>query len=143
MIYLLIGVAAFILLIWAGRRARPFLQKRELRIVAASVGSVAMAAGGFAALRGGYVIGAILGALGLGLTLSARTGVTQEPPRRSGGEDAAIVEARDILGVGPNATRAEIQAAYGRLIRAVHPDAGGTSGLAARLNAARDVLLKK
>ena len=143
MIYLLLGVAAFILLVWAGRRARPFLQKRELRIVAASVGSVAMAAGGFAALRGGYVIGAILAALGLGLTLSARTGVTGASPPRSSGEDAAIAEARDILGVGPNATRAEIQAAYGRLIRAVHPDAGGSSGLAARLNAARDVLLKK
>ena len=48
-----------------------------------------------------------------------------------------------ILGVGPDASREEIQAAYARLIRAVHPDAGGTSGLAARLNAARDTLLKK
>ena len=54
-----------------------------------------------------------------------------------------LAEAREILGVGPEATREEIQAAYGRLIRAVHPDAGGTSGLAARLNAARDTLLRK
>jgi DnaJ-class molecular chaperone len=42
-------------------------------------------------------------------------------------------------GAGPD----EIQAAYVRLMRAVHPDAGGTSGLAAQLNAARDRLLAK
>jgi DnaJ-class molecular chaperone len=51
-------------------------------------------------------------------------------------------EARRILGVGPAATREEIQAAYTRLMRAVHPDKGGTAGLAAQLNAARDRLLK-
>lgn len=144
MIYILLGIAAFILLVWAGRRARPFLVKRELRIVAASIGSATMIAGGFAALRGGYVVGAILAALGLGLTLSARTGVVSESgPRGRSGENTDVIEARDILGVGPNATREEIQAAYARLIRAVHPDAGGSSGLAARLNAARDVLLKR
>ena len=52
-------------------------------------------------------------------------------------------EARSILGVGPEATDAEIRAAYGRLMRMAHPDKGGTSGLAAQLNAARDRLLKK
>ncbi|HET6970801.1 MAG TPA: molecular chaperone DnaJ, partial [Phenylobacterium sp.] len=35
------------------------------------------------------------------------------------------------------------QAAYARLIRAVHPDKGGTAGLAAQLNAARDRMLGK
>jgi hypothetical protein len=46
-----------------------------------------------------------------------------------------------ILGVGPQASKAEIQAAYSRLIRMAHPDKGGTAGLAAQLNAARDRLL--
>lgn len=50
--------------------------------------------------------------------------------------------ARAVLGVGPDATRKEIQAAYLKLIRAVHPDRGGSAGLAAELNAARDRLLK-
>jgi hypothetical protein len=49
--------------------------------------------------------------------------------------------ARALLGVGANASAQEIQAAYLRLIRTVHPDRGGTSGLAAELNAARDRLL--
>ena len=50
-------------------------------------------------------------------------------------------EAYQILGVQPEASREEIQAAYRRLIQRVHPDHGGSSYLAARLNQARDVLL--
>ena len=52
-----------------------------------------------------------------------------------------VDEARRILGVSADATDAEIQEAYTRLMRMAHPDAGGTSGLAAQLNAARDKLL--
>jgi curved DNA-binding protein CbpA len=55
----------------------------------------------------------------------------------------AVAEACAILGVEPDATPAEIQAAYTRLMRLAHPDKGGTSGLAAQLNAARDRLLRK
>jgi curved DNA-binding protein CbpA len=50
-------------------------------------------------------------------------------------------EARSLLGVPQAATREEIRAAYLRLIRRAHPDHGGTSGLAAQLNAARERLL--
>jgi curved DNA-binding protein CbpA len=52
-------------------------------------------------------------------------------------------EARAILGVAEGAPPSEIKAAYARLMRAVHPDKGGTDGLAAQLNAARDRLLRK
>lgn len=141
MIYILIGVVLFVLLVWAGRRARPLLQKRELRILTAVVGAMALAAGAFTALRGGYVAGAILASLGMGLVFTGRGGMTG--PAAPSQDDPAVADAREILGVGPEATREEIQTAYGRLIRAVHPDAGGTSGLAARLNAARDTLLRK
>ena len=51
-------------------------------------------------------------------------------------------EARQILGVAPEATPAEIQAAYRRLIQRLHPDHGGSAYLAAQLNQARDVLLR-
>lgn len=50
-------------------------------------------------------------------------------------------EAYQILGLQPDAGRDEIQAAYRRLIQKVHPDQGGSSYLAARINQARDVLL--
>jgi DnaJ-class molecular chaperone len=52
-------------------------------------------------------------------------------------------EARGLLGVSEGATPEEIQTAYVRLMRRVHPDAGGAPGLAERLNAARDRLLKE
>ena len=53
----------------------------------------------------------------------------------------SLSEARSVLGVGEDATPAEIRAAYTRLMRMAHPDKGGTAGLAAQLNAARDRLL--
>ena len=51
--------------------------------------------------------------------------------------------ARRLLGVGPTAGRDEIVAAHRRLVARVHPDAGGSEGLAAELNAARDLLLRQ
>ena len=50
-------------------------------------------------------------------------------------------EAYQILGLQPDASREDIQAAYRRLIQRVHPDHGGSSYLATRLNQARDLLL--
>lgn len=50
-------------------------------------------------------------------------------------------EAYQVLGLKPGASKAEIRAAYHRLMRAAHPDAGGSDWLAARINQARDVLL--
>ena len=137
--YLLLGLGAFALLVWAGRRARPYLAKPEWRIASGTMSALAMIGGGFVALRGDWPVGLGLAGVGLVMAMSARRGDMPTPKLDS----AELAEAREILGVAANATREEIQAAYGRLIRAVHPDAGGTSGLAARLNAARDRLLKK
>ena len=52
-------------------------------------------------------------------------------------------EARAILGVDQAADAAAIRAAHRRLVSAVHPDRGGSVELARRINAARDVLLKR
>ncbi|MBP0446865.1 hypothetical protein J8J14_18990 [Roseomonas sp. SSH11] len=50
-------------------------------------------------------------------------------------------EALAILGLQEGASRADIRAAHARLMRSAHPDAGGSDWLAARVNAARDILL--
>lgn len=52
-------------------------------------------------------------------------------------------EARAILGVGADADADAIRAAHRRLVSAVHPDKGGSAELTGRINAARDVLLRR
>jgi len=55
----------------------------------------------------------------------------------------AQAEARQLLGVPPHADRSAIIAAHRKLIARNHPDSGGSAGLAAQLNAARDMLLRE
>jgi curved DNA-binding protein CbpA len=50
-------------------------------------------------------------------------------------------EALEVLGLAEGAYEAAIRAAHRRLMRAAHPDQGGSDWLASRLNEARDVLL--
>ena len=50
-------------------------------------------------------------------------------------------EALAVLGLAEGATAEEVRTAHRRLMRAAHPDHGGSDWLAARINQARDVLL--
>jgi hypothetical protein len=65
----------------------------------------------------------------------------QAPPPRGPRTDMTRQEALATLGLQEGATDEEIRAAHRRLITRMHPDAGGSAELAARINRAKDVLL--
>lgn len=118
------------------------------RIGSAMGAVIAFSVAGFLILRRAWPAAIILIVIGLWMAVSARfprqpagrpTGGKAPPAKRGRMSEA---EARSILGVGEMASPEEIQAAYMRLMKRVHPDNGGAPGLAAQLNAARDRLIK-
>jgi DnaJ homolog subfamily C member 19 len=52
-------------------------------------------------------------------------------------------DAAKLLNVAPGADAETVNAAHRRLIAKIHPDAGGSAALAAQVNEARDVLLRR
>ncbi len=92
-------------------------------------------------VREDWIVAAILALSGLAVAISARRRARRTQTRAVSGMSAA--DARAILGLEADASREQIQAAYLRLIRMAHPDRGGTRGLAAQLNAARETLMRQ
>jgi hypothetical protein len=108
------------------------------RITATLFSAVMIGGGVLAVSKGAWLFGGGLIGAGLWLTVASRQRTVA--PRAEGMTDG---EARLLLGVSASATRAEINTAWKRLMARAHPDQGGTQGLATRLNAARDHLLKR
>jgi hypothetical protein len=73
--------------------------------------------------------------------MKANAGAGQRRPAHAGAMSEE--EAYQILGLEKGAREPEIRAAHRRLMKKMHPDSGGSTFLAARINEAKDRLLSK
>lgn len=147
MLGLLLGVAALGLLLAGGEafsRARVATIKAFLAWVAALAGLSLLA---LMLLSGRGA--AALAALPFLLPLAANWWRGRFPaasaarPGARGTPRMSRAEALEVLGLREGASEVEIRAAWLRLMQAAHPDRGGSDWLAARVNQARDVLLRR
>lgn len=136
MIDVLIAAGLFAVLVWLWRGRSK--KTHAYRLVLAFGATLAAAAALVAGARGawGASLGLIAASAMMAKSARGRVARHREPNLMTLGQ------ARSILGVGPNADAVEIQEAYRRLMRRVHPDVGGATGLAAQVNAARERLLR-
>lgn len=136
----LVWLALAAIAVWALVRLGRQTERRgrgHWRVAATLFSAVLLAGGALLAARGAWIPAIALAGVGLWLTVASRQRAVA--PR---GEAMTAAEARSLLGVSPDASRQDINAAWKRLMARAHPDQGGTEGLASRLNAARDRLLK-
>ena len=127
----LIAGALLLWLVFGAKMLRD--RKNWPALAAALVGAVLLA-------KGHPVLGIALAAAGVAWLKKPKW---RRPLGRPFIQDMEAAEARGLLGVTPDAGRDAIISAHRRLIARNHPDSGGTEALAARLNAARDLLLKQ
>ena len=71
----------------------------------------------------------------------SRNGGKQSP--RAEQRFMTLDEAYAVLGLPPGASREEIQQAHRNLMKKYHPDQGGTTYLASKINEAKELLLKQ
>lgn len=146
MILLLLGAASLVLLMYAlGMFSRAEVTTiKQFGIWTLAIGGLLGTVMLILAGRGSLAIAALvlLGPMVWSWVVEGRRAHPsgRRPPRADGPMTRA--EAFEVLGLKPGATPAEIRAAHHRLMRASHPDAGGSDWIAARVNQARDVLLK-
>ncbi|PJG48117.1 molecular chaperone DnaJ [Sphingobium sp. LB126] len=132
----LVGLAAW--LIWTGRLQR--MSARDgMALGTALVGAI-MAAKGKPLIGAPLLVGATLFFFAKSQPGRKRSGPGKPAPQPLSPQ--AVIDARELLGVGPDADAHAVRAAHRRLIASVHPDKGGTEALAAQINAARDLLIK-
>jgi hypothetical protein len=141
MVYLALALLLFLGWMWTRSEV---IRRGGWRVGAGLISVVLVVAGAALSIRGEWVIGLPLVLLALFSAAGGRINRRPNPGPGTAPHAAGMsaAEARSILGVESDATPEQIRAAYARLMQRAHPDKGGTTGLAAQLNAARDRLLK-
>ena len=148
--YFFFGVLALGALLFALdwlTNAKPF---KVARLIAYMAGGVFIALAVFLIVtgRGGAVLPVLLAAVVSFWRAPKKPFQSGAGPQSGAGQRAASsgkmdkAEALDVLGLQKGASLDDIKTAHRNLIRKLHPDHGGSSYLAQRINEAKDVLTK-
>jgi hypothetical protein len=139
-----LGGLVLLFVLWRGW-GKPVLTRGQWRSGAGLLSIGGLVGAAFLGIRGAWELSLALLVMSTALLFAARSqrGLGVGPGASKPNGALSLQEARDLLGVAAGASASDIRAAHARLMRLAHPDRGGTSGLAAQLNAARDRLLGK
>jgi DnaJ family protein C protein 19 len=145
MIFLLLGVLSLAVLMGAlGMFSRANIASiKAFGIWTAAIGGLALATLLFLTGRGGLALAGLtlLGPMIWSYIVPQKVKPTARPRAFARNGAMTRAEALEVLGLSTGAGEDDIRAAHRRLMRAAHPDSGGSDWLAARINQARDILL--
>lgn len=150
--WLLVVIAVFLLLSYVGRQTRlgrfkpgPWIQ--QFRVVRGLIATGMMILGVTLLVRGEIWPGlaALLVALILGgsVRFKAAFESSPQPAPEVAAYTADEIKAYRTLGLAVGADKKAVKTAWKTLMKAAHPDQGGSDARAKALNAARDLLLKR
>jgi hypothetical protein len=158
----LVGIVSLAIILWFMHKYVQANPRGMAWVLQKGGGLAALVGATFLTVRGQFVTALPLALMGFGLLgwMPSLSMGDLDRRRARGGEDAqggadarqraaprpgkmTEEEAYQVLGLQPGAGAEDIGQAYRSLMKKLHPDQGGTTYLAARINEAKDVLLRR